>query len=379
MKKQVLCIVGLALLSTSAFASKARLGALGQGNTSMLVNDARNVLLNPAVLNDNKDYVVIEWGSNNGAGGSAENDAEETPKAEGGFFKSVGSFAYGVYLGDETNTAATNRDAVESSLTGDTAFLNEDNKVSFFLAGDAGIQWGAGFSYSSNEDEQAQSFVKEQSGMALKLGVIVGDLDVYVNYTLKDESIGATLGTDRYEDDGTMDFGTGYKFGDFKGFVTYAIDAYVGNFGSTTREGSTNSMVIGIGQVQKINDKAIFVASISYENADIEAINGTVKTETKAMAIPLKIGLEAEATSWLTLRGSVAQNIKSSEERNDKKAKTSENSIAANVGATLNFGNMKIDGLIGTDSDSNNQADTVKTGSLHTNNLMTRVSMNYFF
>jgi len=55
MKKSVLVVAGLAVLSTSAFASKARMEALGQGSASSLyLSDSRSVFLNAASLNDTK-------------------------------------------------------------------------------------------------------------------------------------------------------------------------------------------------------------------------------------------------------------------------------------------------------------------------------------
>jgi len=56
MKKQLTVALGLAVLATPAFASKARLQALGEDvNGSFYVNDLRNVFLNAANVNNYKD------------------------------------------------------------------------------------------------------------------------------------------------------------------------------------------------------------------------------------------------------------------------------------------------------------------------------------
>ena len=90
MKKSVLIATGLAVLSTSAYATKARMSALGQdeGLGSYYMGDTRNVFRNPADLNYTKNYMVAEWGQDAG-----------TANAEGGFFRELGAFNYGVYLG----------------------------------------------------------------------------------------------------------------------------------------------------------------------------------------------------------------------------------------------------------------------------------------
>src|SRR5690606_13118987 len=97
MKKQIAIALGLAVVSTSAFATKARLEALGEdANGSMFISDNRNVFLNPATINYHKDFVTLEWGDTTQAV-----DAAETPRAEGGFFKASGNMVYGLYLGSE--------------------------------------------------------------------------------------------------------------------------------------------------------------------------------------------------------------------------------------------------------------------------------------
>jgi len=53
--KKTLVIASLAVLSTSAFASKARMEALGQGDGySRYIMDTRSVFLNPAMVNEQK-------------------------------------------------------------------------------------------------------------------------------------------------------------------------------------------------------------------------------------------------------------------------------------------------------------------------------------
>ncbi|MBY0412824.1 MAG: hypothetical protein K2Q18_01600 [Bdellovibrionales bacterium] len=96
MKRNVLVIAGLAVLSTNAFASKARVEALNQDSVrgSEYISDSRNIFRNPAHLNTMSNYLVTEWGT------AASTDSQTAPRAEGGFFRETGSFNYGLYLGN---------------------------------------------------------------------------------------------------------------------------------------------------------------------------------------------------------------------------------------------------------------------------------------
>ena len=69
MKKQLTVALGLAVLATPAFATKARLQALREDiYGSYYINDNRNIWLNPAQITNHKDLVTFEWGDASGSG-----------------------------------------------------------------------------------------------------------------------------------------------------------------------------------------------------------------------------------------------------------------------------------------------------------------------
>ena len=149
MKKQIAVAMGLAVLSTGALASKARLQALGEDTFgSFFIDDTRNVLLNPAHLNSHKDFVTMEFG-NNTDNTSTDQDSASRPKSEGGVFKSAGNLVYGLYFGDESNTANNLR-----YLAMGANKISEDNVTTLYVAGDAGVQWGVKLSYLDYKDKQ---------------------------------------------------------------------------------------------------------------------------------------------------------------------------------------------------------------------------------
>lgn len=145
MKKQVIIATGLAVLSTSAWATKARMDAFGQDSErgSFYIQDTRNIFRNAAHVNTFKNYVVTEWGTANA--GTA--DSVGAPAAEGGFFREMGAFSYGVYLGNNNDAEEGVRGGAGYTgagtvTTGVAGLADQDNAIDLFFGGDMGVQWG---------------------------------------------------------------------------------------------------------------------------------------------------------------------------------------------------------------------------------------------
>jgi hypothetical protein len=103
-------------------------------------------------------------------------------------------------------------------------------------------------------------------------------------------------------------------------------------------------------------------------------------SEYKTSQLPVVVGLETEATSWLTLRGSVGAVVWGTEE--DKSNERSiQNSTIVNAGATLKFGELSVDGVIGngTAGGAAPAANGTASGTIRTDSLLSRVAMTYRF
>lgn len=361
--KKTLVIAGLAVLSTSAFASKARMEALGQDSKrgSEYISDSRDVFRNAASLNDMKNYLVTEWGT---AAHAA--DASSTPRAEGGFFREMGSFAYGLYLGNNEARDYTNRTNAAGK------FLTQDNALDLFLAGDMGVKWGAKVHYANSKDESTDTWAKKNSAFGLSLGVEQGDLEGHINSDLSDKSEGGAAAADVWKLKPSFNVGASYKWSNVTFFADYDTYKYeITGTGAGTTKG--NTITVGAGRVHEINPTARLFT-------DAKLVLDTVETtgKTKTNTLPVTLGMEADATSWLVARGSVSQNVILGETKNAAGKKTTKaNSTSVNAGATLNFGKLKVDGTVGTTS-SQGAVDS-KTGVLSTNNLLTRVGVSYWF
>ena len=308
MKKHVM-IATLAVLSTSAFASKARMEALGQNSDtgSHYIQDTRNVFKNPAAVNHMNNYVTFEWGETSNSpsfkddsGTDLEVDTYTTDKRpEGGFFRKGGAFAYGVYL--NSNVRSQNETMIENNST----FLTEDNRVDLFIAGEAGVKWGVRAHFSSNKDEREEvtlssttdnstrsttyTDVKERTHktMGLALGIESGAMSAYVNADLKNEAENALDSTGSFTDGATptavkgakwegdlgLQVGASYKMNDMTFFGEYEKSGadYTSEKGPNNKTTLTNTtMRVGMGKIHKVSESASVMMDVSFVSSKEE-------------------------------------------------------------------------------------------------------------
>lgn len=377
MKKQLTVALGLAVLATPAFATKARLQSLGEDvNGSFYFDDNRNIWFNAAHINNHKDLVTFEWGAANGA------DSVDAPRAEGGIYREAGNLTWGVQFGANS----TDSNAIRAA-GGDDVGL-EDNNLDVFVGGDTGMKWGAGIGYTSSGKDETASNAK-QSALRVRLGAIMGDTQAYVNADLTNESKNAD---NKYEGDPSYNLGVVHNWNNYSLFADYRSVSGEGKIGSEKNDLSSSQLQVGAGRVSRLNDKASLFTKASLvwnkaendanEGEDLDGDTGSVYNyeEYSSMKLPVVVGLETEATSWLTLRASVGQTILGSEEGKDNKRGLASTTFV-NAGASLKFGELTVDGVIGNnDGTQVGDASTADgAGTLRSDVLMTRVGMTYRF
>tara|TARA_B100001971_G_C18268012_1_gene596252 strand:+ start:5763 stop:7016 length:1254 start_codon:yes stop_codon:yes gene_type:complete len=417
MKNLILLAIGATLLSTSAFASKARLEALGEDHFgSQYVDDNRNMFLNAAQIHNHNDFLIFEAGD---TGNTL--DTASTPKASGGYFARNGGAIYGIYFGQDSNTAAGLRAAPILGNIGGSAgqytaaeagvvtnAVENNNTLDIFYGRDGAMKWAARLSYSSSEIGQAQSDGTDQiyedssqSAMLLGLGAISGDWEYYINAGLNNEAevngITPTSG-------GSFDFavkgGLGLQIGAIKdlgdgakGFVEVRqINIEETELDALDGEWSVQRINLGYGKAQKMNDTLTAFYRVEYFQETNENYAYVEDYEIKTSFVKATMGFEAMATSWLTLRGSVANNLISEEDvdgsSSGEDGKRTIDAVNVALGATVKFGDFSIDGLITNDTDGDGALDEVadttteendKDGVLRTDSLMSRVSFTYNF
>lgn len=450
--KHLLLSLMLGLLASNAYATQARLIALGMDELddegSYYIKDSRNIFLNAAYVNDFADRVILELGDDGrepigigSAGTTVEQD--DNPKAQGGFLKKSGDFVYGLYYGNESNTSSFLRIAgsgiASTSLAAAVAggggtptsgmLGTSDNQIDLFFGWEAAsLQWGANLVYTDSEDEAER---REDTGSAVRLGVKDGDAwDFHVNVSTSNKSertsnvqnnlavFGWTAQGD-VRDEFKGKFGIhvggsfnmnqwGRVFGYVKTFSWEQTDGYdytgvntlnpgndtldgqeAGKEG--TSDGKFTTIELGWGKAEEITSTSTLFYSVRAKKVDVNLELGQ-EVEVNNLTIPVVLGYEAQANSWLTLRGSITHNLYGTKDNKNfnyanpiarnlvgavygSEGKGSiENSTTVNAGATLGFGNLSIDGMIGT-SDAASKTD----GELNLDELMSTVAMTYLF
>ena len=307
----------------------------------------------------------------------------------------MGSLAYGVYLGSDLNSQNSirtggNSHAGSSVAVGNSGLLARDNELDLFLAGDMGVEWGVRLGYASASAESATAGgpERENSGLNIGGGVMLGDIDVYANLTLSDESKNTDTSSDVKWEGSGLEVGAGYAMQDLNFFFNYRTQGgeYTPGGGVAKNETSQNTITLGVGRMKKMSSSSMVFFDVRYvsqsaEDKDGATANNTVERNTTSL--PLTAGFEADATSWLTLRGSITQNVFLNTTENKESGRTYERTTAnttdVEAGATLNFGKLKIDGVIGNSGHDGDSSTGTESGVLALDRLMGRVAVHYWF
>ncbi|WP_419172928.1 hypothetical protein [Halobacteriovorax sp.] len=315
MKKVFLGAATLALLSTSAYATKARLLALGdEVEDNYYTMDDRYIFTNASFVNNYGDMVVLEYGEEGVGTGTTTLDTDSDPKAMGGFFKKIGKLTYGVYVGNESNISSSLR-ILASDVSAPTGsyLATSDNQVEFFLGGEAGVNWGASFVYASSERDVsilsgAGSEKHEDDAMAIKLGVNKDNWDGYANISLMSEAENKATGN-KFEGKLGVQVGGSYTFNqDLKTYASYKMFQWDQSRAGADGEGDLSRLDLGVGKEYKIDGGMVFIRT-AFQMIDVELTEGAVDASLTTMNLPVVIGAEAKANEWLTIRGSVSQSI----------------------------------------------------------------------
>lgn len=453
MKKILIVASALTLFSTSAFASQARLLALGMKETDnegmYYIQDSRNIFLNPAYVNLYPSYATVEFGSVGnyasatptlGTVANATVNAPNNTKAQGGVFQKFGDLVYGVYYGNESNTssllriagtsAAASVNGAGGSPTSSKMLQTSDNQIDVFVGGDNGIKWGANALYAGGKDTGANS---KDSAVAIRGGVMTDAWDAHLNLSLNSKSeattaitpVGGFAETVNQEFKGKLGLqlgGSGLVSGNSRvyGYVKHygweqsdSFTQYTGlqaaTIGTTmkgaggqkgTVKGDFTSIYLGWATHMDVNNGDKVYVAVSGKKTDIN-VKFASKTEVRHLVIPLTVSYEAKANEWLVLRGSIIQNLYG---KSDNKGSGSVNPVGrglisqiyqgdgkktipfsteVNAGATLTYGQLAVDGVIGLTPGSRaattTSSATKTTGVLALDNLSSSVAVTYKF
>ncbi|MFZ4403815.1 MAG: hypothetical protein ACOYOK_06905 [Pseudobdellovibrionaceae bacterium] len=387
--KKILVIAAVSLAATSAFASKARLTALG---SAAHLDDAQNIFLNPAQISVLGEWATFEFGSNAYDYTAGTANPSNVSGNEGGFVRTSGDAYYGAYLGHKDAGQLLLR-AVSNAFTAQDV-LNEENPIELIYGTKVGDLTYAGSLVYSNSDKKNTK--QKQSTTGVRLGAKASTWDAYVNIGLVGTGKNDTTASSETDFKSTLSYALG---------GSYTLDSlYI--FGTTsaakskTTVGTTDSSDLeytdysfGVVNSHK-KDGHEFFYGVSYLSKTLKNKVGT-GTKGELTALPVLIGVEAEAASWLVLRASVTQNVligsildenagtgtgllTSATAKAEKDTLNDSTTVAA--GAGLKFGKLLVDGTLSA-AGNGGYLTTGEGNATKTSNyaLLSNVSLTYTF
>lgn len=353
-------IMGLAVLLSAfeAGASRARLRAFNQdSNGSFYVQDARNMFLNPAYLAAQKESLLLDWGKTERTG-----TTPTSAEAEGGYVREMGKMNLALQLG-RVNDFAKDIRAVNANLSDMTTnvnggdFAEGQNNVDVLVAGEGDVNWGGMLSVTRSKastgvaDKQAEVQAYEIRG-----GVLSTKFDVFGSMVLGGQSVTESTTDAEFEQKFSVTFGGGAQMSsDHRMYakVRFATFDAQKKDNSVDYDGDNIAAMIGVARTKELNKDARFFAAseLSFQklNADDNKASN-IDEKYEITALPITLGIEADANTWLKFRGSVKQGILLGRTKTTAGISTgskqwenapNDTSVSGGVGAVLN--NFNID------------------------------------
>lgn len=370
--KQLL-VIAVALTAINAQASRARVAALG--NSAHLV-DTATVYTNPAdMFRLGSDYVSLETGATGALAQTAQN-----ANAEGMIVRTVGDSKLGLSLGHQSTNASSW--GLRGLATVAALKVNQQNPIEFSYGMKSGdISWAGTLVYSNYNDKVAGAGVLEkESSTGVRFGLVTGNWDGSLAIGLGSN---AQLNTgNKFSGTTSFSLAAGYQMDSmyFNGGITSAGAKEESTAGADVNKITNTSINVGVINSHKKDGNELFygvsLVQTSLKQDFTSASTDDVKRDT--LTLPLTIGLEVEAASWLTFRGSVSQTtfINSTKQETSTSPVTTTtntdpgaNTTSVALGAGLKFNKLTIDGTLGT----------ATTQTINTTALMAQVGVGYWF
>jgi hypothetical protein len=304
MKKTLYFIAALTMAATPAMASKARLSALGESQV-ILDSDVQGIFQNPAYMHYVGDFATFEMGETATTAAAA---VDTNANAEGGFISTMGDAKFGVYLGRMSEDTNSLRDSADQAGTG--TFLPQENPIEVFYGAKAGdLNWGASFSYSNSDQKNGTGTADDskQSAMGLRMGVRTDEWAAFANVGL---GTSAQIGDDKIKGTAGLKIGGHYMMDSMRVYGIYQnAGAKATNPSATVLDATVSGTRIGFTNVWKNEANTAFY-DVAYEMGNtVTKVGATTEVKEVTTSLPLTIGTEVVATSWMKLRGSVTQNV----------------------------------------------------------------------
>jgi hypothetical protein len=388
MKNYLTLVLALSVVSSPAFASRARLESLGEGkNGSFYIDDSRNMFLNPASIVRYKKKMMLELG---GEPAGVDNASTASSRAQGGFTNTFGDFTYALYL-NNTSDRAISTFGQDIGGTADAEFITPSNGLEFALAGEGSVTWGISLLYGGNRDvsnaDNAYGAGAERKThyLAARFGVEKDAAAVFGTVGLTSSSK-VVAGTANPELKGklSLDLGATYKMDNmtlFGKFISTGADLENATAGATAApvvEARSTTFGVGAGWKKEMTKSTNMFTRLEAAHSKVTT---TGAAATTIYNVPVTLGVETAALSWLTVRGSIGHTLLG--QNLTTQSNLAGNSVVA-AGVGMTFGDLTVDGLVASNS---NSTETLGMGTSSRANqtfgfgdsMISRIAMTYNF
>jgi hypothetical protein len=369
MKK--LLVVVVALAATNAFATRARVNALGNSPHLM---DTQTVYSNPADMMMMGDYVTMESGSSS----ATSADRTEGANTEGMITRSWGDAKMGLALGHQSKLSSTW--GLRSSFIGATSGIrSQQNPVELsYGMKTSDMAWAATLVYSNMNDKTATA--EKESSAGIRAGLRMGALDAKLGLGLMNTYESAAQG--KYKGTMGLSAGAGYAMDSLYVSGSVALAGFKTEDAAGTETGKFNSTDISVSAVNSHKkDGSEFFYGAGLDSVSQKWENTSANdAKVNNLALPIWLGMEVDAASWLTLRASVKQSTLVLNQKTEvtgtvpvaftaQEFAPGANTTTAAVGAGLKWNKVTLDGSLGS----------VTAQQINGTSLLGTVGMTYMF
>lgn len=404
---KVLLLAALTMLSVSAHASKARLAAL-QNATHL--TDVQNNFDQPWQAGTLGELATVEFGT---AGGS--------PNSEGGFVRSMGDGYLGAYVGHQPTAIVgiANSATITSGVnTTGAATLNATNAFSianpinvFYAAKMNDINYGVNFYWENSGISSSYTTTgttsngvisnRQSNNSGISVGATNGTWDAdlilgligkgsFTGVSGTNTIFGTTIAADdvaSYKASTTANVRGGYKMDSLYYYGNYSMSGATfssNHAGNSTDLGKLDIAQYGVGVINSHKRDGVdffYGVSLSMENDKVSYLTAGTTAKVDTLRTPFLIGVEAEAASWLVLRGSISQTVlfgskKTTDTAGNVTGDSATNDTTVAAGAGLKFGKFTLDTFIAASTTGNV---SLASDSGSGDKFLTQASLNYAF
>lgn len=382
-------VLGLILVTAQAHATRARMNSLAN---SPHIIDVQRIYSNPSDMFSQGDFFTLESGDTAYPTGT---DCDTTTpgvqpcknlNSEAMIVRSFGDAKVGFSVGHQSDNAAGYigglRTATQTTFApqADISFQQNPIELSYGMkVGDA--VYAGTVVYSNYKDKKNE---REESSSGIRFGGRMGALDFAVGQGIASKVTSGT--TIEYKAKANTSLYAGYTMDNNYFFGELRMVGSEETKSTARPEFKANVIRAGVVNSMKSEGNEFFMgASLISVKQDLTVTGGDF--ENTALQLPIVLGFEADAGSWLTLRGSITQSVLLNQSKAQFLGSTAglqsannfaefgdaANSTLASVGAGLKFDKLTLDGnFSGLTGPAAGQ-------TLDGNNLLTQIGLTYMF